>query len=151
MKVILEGEERIVDTIIRENRVRVSRGKVSFAPADSIPTPEGVTEEDVKNMVEAIEQKDALIAELMNENEILKVTLAEKDGDKNDAPETSGTDGGGESEETGGEGDNTDTKEGGETDTTEAPEECDKKDAPEGDSKGVEETPDTKGKKTSKK
>lgn len=151
MKVILEGEERIVKNICRENRVRVSRGQVSFSPADSIQTPEGVTEEDVKNMVEAIEQRDARIAELMNENEILKATLAEKEGDKKDAPETPGTDGGGESEETGGEGDNTDTKEGGETDTTEAPEEGDKKDAPEGDSKGVEEAPDTKGKKSSKK
>ena len=150
MKVILEGEERIVDTIIRENRVRVSRGKVSFAPADSIPTPEGVTEEDVKNMAEAIEHKDARIAELMTENETLKAALAEKQGDKKDAPETSGTDGGVESEETGGEGDNTDTKEGEETDTTQAPQE-DSKDAPQEDSKEAEETPDNKGKKTSKK
>lgn len=90
MKVILEGEERIVDTIIRENRVRVSRGKVSFAPADSIPTPEGVTEEDVKNMVEAIEQRDARIAELMDENETLKAALEEK-VDTTDAPEGSDT------------------------------------------------------------
>ena len=130
MKVILEGEERIVDTIIRENRVRVSRGKVSFAPADSIPTPEGVTEEDVKNMAEAIEHKDARIAELMEENETLKAALAAKENA--DAPETP------------------DTKEGEETDTTQAPQE-DSKDAPQEDSKEAEETPDNKGKKTSKK
>lgn len=150
MKVILEGDERIVKNICRENRVRVSRGQVSFSPADSIPTLESVIEEDVKNMAEAIEHKDARIAELMEENETLKATLAEKEGDKKDAPETPGTDGGGESEETGGEGDNTDTKEGEETDTTQAPE-GDTKDAPEGDSKDVEEAPDTKGKKSSKK
>ena len=150
LKVILEGDERIVKNICRENKVRVSRGQVSFSPADSIPTPEGVTEEDVKNMVEAIEQRDARIDELMNENEILKATLAEKEGDKKDAPETPDTKGDGESEETGGEGDNTDTKEGEETDTTQAPE-GDTKDAPEGDTKDVEEAPDTKGKKSSKK
>ena len=149
MKVILEGEERIVKTICRENRVRVSRGQVSFSPADSIPTPEGVTEDDVKNMVEAIEHRDARIAELMEENETLKTALAEKEG-TNDAPETPDTKGDGESEETGGEGDNTDTKEGEETDTTQAPE-GDTKDAPEGDTKDVEEAPDTKGKKSSKK
>lgn len=149
MKVILEGEERIVKTICRENRVRVSRGQVSFSPADSIPTPEGVTEEDVKNMVEAIESRDARIAELVDENEFLKATLAEK-VETTDAPETPDTKGDGESEETGGEGDDTDTKEGEETDTTQAPE-GDTKDAPEGDTKDVEEAPDTKGKKSSKK
>ena len=149
MKVILEGDERIVKNICRENRVRVSRGQVSFSPADSIPTPEGVTEEDVKNMAEAIEHKDARIAELMEENETLKAALAEKE-DTKDAPETPDTKGDGESEETGGEGDNTDTKEGEETDTTQAPE-GDTKDAPEGDTKDVEEAPDTKGKKPSKK
>ena len=149
MKVILEGDERIVKNICRENRVRVSRGQVSFSPADSIPTPEGVTEEDVKNMAEAIEHKDARIAELMEENETLKAALAEKE-DTKDAPETPDTKGDGESEETGSEGDNTDTKEGEETDTTQAPE-GDTKDAPEGDTKDVEEAPDTKGKKSSKK
>lgn len=149
MKVILEGDERIVKNICRENRVRVSRGQVSFSPADSIPTPEGVTEEDVKNMAEAIEHKDARIAELMEENETLKAALAEMEDTKN-APKTPDTNGDGESEETGGEGDNTDTKEGEETDTTQAPE-GDTKDAPEGDTKDVEEAPDTKGKKSSKK
>lgn len=149
MKVILEGDDRIVKNICRENRVRVSRGQVSFSPADSIPTPEGVTEEDVKNMAEAIEHKDARIAELMEENETLKAALAGKE-DTKDAPETPDIKGDGESEETGCEGDNTDTKEGEETDTTQAPE-GDTKDAPEGDTKDVEEAPDTKGKKSSKK
>lgn len=148
MKVILEGEERLVKTIIKENRVRVSRGQVSFSPADSISTPEGVTEEDVKNMVEAIGQRDARIEELMQENETLKATLEEKANE--DAPEAPDTQGDGE--ENDGEGDDTDTKEGEETDTTEAPEEGDKKDAPEApDTKEVEEVPDTKGKKSSKK
>ena len=148
MKVILEGEERIVKTIIRENRVRVSRGQVSFSPADSIPTPEGVTEEDVKNMVEAIGQRDARIEELMQENETLKAALEEKANA--DAPEDSDTKGEGESSD--GEGGDTDTKEGEETDTTQAPEEGDKKDAPDApDTKEVEEVPDTKGKKSSKK
>lgn len=148
MKVILEGEERLVKTIIKENRVRVSRGQVSFSPADSISTPEGVTEEDVKNMVEAIGQKDARIEELMQENETLKATLEEKANE--DAPKAPDTQGDGE--ENDGEGDNTDTKEGEETDTTEAPEEGDKKDAPKApDTKEVEEVPDTKGKKSSKK
>ena len=157
MKVILEGEERIVNIIIRENRVRVSRGHVKFSPADSIPTPEGVTEEDVKNMAEAIKSRDASIAELVEENETLKAALAEK-ADGNDAPEAPDTKGDGESEETDGEGGNTDTKEGEETDTTDAPKEDtkeapegDSKDAPEEDTKDVEAAPDTKGKKSSKK
>ena len=148
MKVILEGEERVVNTVVRENRVRVSRGLVSFSPADSISTPEGVTEEDVKNMVEAIGQRDARIEELMQENETLKATLEEKANE--DAPKAPDTQGDGE--ENDGEGDDTDTKEGEETDTTEAPEEGDKKDAPKApDTKEVEEVPDTKGKKSSKK
>ena len=92
MKVILEGEERTVNTIIRENRIRVSRGLIEFSPADSIPTPEGVTEEDVKNMVEAIESRDARIAELIDENDTLKAALAEK-ADGNDAPEAPDTKG----------------------------------------------------------
>jgi len=93
MKVILEGEERVVNAIIRENRVRVSRGQVSFSPADSIPTPEGVTEEDVKKMADAIEdmmddieRKDARISELMEENVTLKAALEEK-AESKDAPE----------------------------------------------------------------
>ena len=156
MKVILEGEERVVNAIIRENRVRVSRGQVSFSPADSTPTPEGVTEEDVKKMADAIEdmmddieRKDARISELREENVTLKAALEEK-AESKDAPEAPDTNGGGESEETGGEGGNTDTKEGGEADTTQAPEE-DTKDAPEEDTKDAEEAPDTKGKKSSKK
>ena len=132
MKVILEGEERVVNTIIRENRVRVSRGLVTFSPADSIPTPEGVTEEDVKSMVEAIERRDARIDELMNENDTLKAALEDKVRNA-DVPETPDTTGDGDMTDTG-EGDNTDTK-----------------DAPEGDSKDVVETPDNKGRKTSKK
>ena len=131
MTVIIEGEERIVNTIVRENRVRVSRGLVKFSPADSISTPEGVTEEDVKNMVEAIGQRDARIAELMDENETLKAALAEKE-DTKDAPEIP------------------DTKAGGESDTTDAPQ-GDSKDAPLEDSKETVEASDTKGKEISKK
>ena len=148
MKVIIEGEERIVKNICRENKVRVSRGQVSFSPADSIPTPEGVTEEDVKNMVEAIGQRDARIAELMEENETLKATLEEK-VDTTDAPE--GSDTKGEGEACDGEGGETDTKEGGETDTTDAPEGSDTKETTEEDTKEVASVSDTKGKKSSKK
>ena len=146
MKVILEGEERIVNIIIRENRVRVSRGHVKFSPADSIPTPEGVTEEDVKNMAEAIKSRDASIAELVEENETLKAALAEKENaDAPENPDTKEGEGEGDSDP-----DKEDNKEGGESDTTEAPQE-DSKDAPQEDSKETEEAPDTEGKKTSKK
>lgn len=153
-KVILEGDERIVDTIIRENRVRVSRGNVKFTPADSTPTPEGVTEEDVRKMadaiesqMDAIEQKDARIAELLEENDALKAALKDKAaGD--DAPENPDTKGAGDDEETGGEGG--DTKESGETDTKEAPE-GDTKDAPENPDTKEGGPTDTKGKKSSKK
>ena len=133
MKVILEGEERVVNTVIRENRVRVSRGLVSFSPADSPKTPKGVSDEDVEKMGDAIEsmmdslaEKDAQIAKLQEENAALKAALEEKA--PADAPE------------------DTDTK--GEGDK-EVPEE-DAKDAPEGDSKEVPEE-DAKGKKRSKK
>lgn len=146
MKVILEGEERVVNTIIRENRVRVSRGQVSFSPADSTPTPEGVTEEDLVNMKEAFERQDAKIAKLEEENETLKAALAEKENaDAPEKPDTKEGEGEGDSDP-----DKEDNKEGGESDTTDAPQE-DSKDAPQEDSKEAEETPDTKGKKTSKK
>ena len=137
MKVILEGEERVVNTVIRENRVRVSRGLVSFSPADSPKTPKGVSDEDVEKMGDAIEsmmdslaEKDAQIAKLQEENAALKAALEEKA--PTDAPEDT---------DTKGEGDNGDSKE--------VPEE-DAKDAPEGDSKEVPEE-DAKGKKRSKK
>ena len=126
--VILKGDERHVEALMRENKVRVSRGHIEFAPADSIPTPEGVSEEDVKDMVKAIESRDARIAELMTENETLKAALAEKQGD--DTP------------------DPPDTKEVEETDNKEA-EETDTKDAPSEDTKEVEET--AAKKRTSKK
>ena len=148
MEVILKGEERIVSTIIRENRVRVSRGQVSFSPAGSTSAPEGVTGEDVKSMAETIEHKDARIEELMQEVDALKVALEEKAcTNAPDVPDAKD-----DVEENDGEGDETDAKEVEEADTTEAPEDGDKKDAPEApDAKEVEEVKDTKGKKSSKK
>lgn len=136
MKLILEGDERIVNAIVRENRVRVGRGLVKFSPADSIQTPEGVTEEDVKNMGEAITVRDARIAELEQENDTLKAALEEK-SDANGAPKVPDTIGEG------------DIKSGEDSDTTQAPED-DSKDVTEEDTKKVEEVPDTKGKKNSK-
>ena len=40
MKVILEGDERTVRSIMTENKVRVGRGQVTFTPADSDPVAE---------------------------------------------------------------------------------------------------------------
>ena len=148
MKVILEGEERLVKTIIKENRVRVSRGQVSFSPADSISTPEGVTEEDVKNMVEAIGQKDARIEELMQENETLKATLEEKANE--DAPKAPDTQGDGE--ENDGEVTIPTPRKVKKPTLPRLQKRVTRKDAPEApDTKEVEEVPDTKGKKSSKK
>ena len=44
-KVILEGNERTVDQIIRENRIRVGRGLVKFSPAEDA-APERQTSEE---------------------------------------------------------------------------------------------------------
>ena len=43
-KVILEGDERTVERIINENRVRVGRGLVKFSPAEDAATDEKAEE-----------------------------------------------------------------------------------------------------------
>lgn len=56
-KVILEGNERTVDQIIRENRIRVGRGLVKFSPAEDAAPERQTSEEaacdtDSKDIVE---------------------------------------------------------------------------------------------------
>ena len=46
-KVILEGNERTVNQIIRENRIRVGRGLVKFSPAEDA-APERQTSEEAE-------------------------------------------------------------------------------------------------------
>lgn len=43
-KVILEGDERTVERIINENRVRVGRGLVKFSPAEDAASDEKAEE-----------------------------------------------------------------------------------------------------------
>ena len=47
-KVILEGDERTVERIINENRVRVGRGLVKFSPAEDAATDEKADEPDAQ-------------------------------------------------------------------------------------------------------
>lgn len=44
-KVILEGDERTVERIINENRVRVGRGLVKFSPAEDAATDDKEADE----------------------------------------------------------------------------------------------------------
>lgn len=55
-KVILEGDGRTVERIIKENRVRVGRGLVKFSPAE-----DAAIVEDTKDI--AVEDKKELSAE----------------------------------------------------------------------------------------
>lgn len=149
MKVILEGEERVVTTIIRENRVRVSRGNIKFSPADSPKTPRGVSDEDVEKMGDAIESmmdtietKDAQIEKLQAENDALKAALEEKVGDSDTQAHVATGDG---------EGENADSKDAPAEDSKEAPAEDAKEVLAEDAKDAPAEDTDAKGKKRSKK
>lgn len=47
-KVILEGDERTVERIINENRIRVGRGLVKFSPAEDAASDEPAEEPEVE-------------------------------------------------------------------------------------------------------
>ena len=63
-KVILEGDERTVERIIKENRIRVGRGLVKFSPAEDTATdekaeePEGDSKEVLVDDTKKVEEKD---------------------------------------------------------------------------------------------
>lgn len=63
-KVILEGDERTVERIINENRVRVGRGLVKFSPAEDTATdekaeePEGDSKEVSVDDTKKVEEED---------------------------------------------------------------------------------------------
>ena len=65
-KILVKGDDRTVNNITQENRVRVRKGKVTITPADEIP--EGVTQqqfETLQGQVEALAaQVEALTAQL---------------------------------------------------------------------------------------
>ena len=63
-KVILEGDERTVERIIKENRIRVGRGLVKFSPAEDTATdekaeePEDDSKEVLVDDTKKVEEKD---------------------------------------------------------------------------------------------
>lgn len=81
MKYILEGNEKELERVLREQRIRVSRGLVKITPISGILVPE----EDVLKSIEArteelndlLAGKDELIASLTGECDTLKVRVAE--------------------------------------------------------------------------
>lgn len=55
-KVILEGDERTVENIIKENRIRVGRGLVKFSPAEDAESEVEQSGDD--KVVEDVDSKE---------------------------------------------------------------------------------------------
>lgn len=81
MKYILEGNEKELERVLREQRIRVGRGMIKITPIsgalvseeDALKTIEARTDELNASLVE----KDGLIASLTGECDSLKVRVAE--------------------------------------------------------------------------
>lgn len=65
-KILVKGDDKVVNSIKQENRVRVRKGQVEIAPADEMP--EGVTQqqfETLQGQVETLQaQVEALAAQI---------------------------------------------------------------------------------------
>lgn len=82
MKYILDGNEKDVANVIREQRIRVGRGLISFSPISECGL---ITEDDARKAMDekfaelttSVEEKDELIASLTTERDSLAARVAE--------------------------------------------------------------------------
>lgn len=82
MKYIIEGNEKELERVLREQRIRVGRGLIVITPVTGCGL---VTEEDALKLVEAkteelnalLEEKDGLIVSLTGERDSLNVRITE--------------------------------------------------------------------------
>ena len=78
-KYIITGQDKELTRVIREQRIRVSRGLITIAPISECGL---VTEEDARKtlecmLTESITEKDKAIVELTDERDTMKAHIAE--------------------------------------------------------------------------
>lgn len=96
-KILVKGDDKTVDHIKQENRVRVRKGKVTITPADD--DVEGVTSQQYENLQTQVSTLQGQVEALAQQVEALTSQLS-----------TQGNGGeGGDNSETPGEGGNTET------------------------------------------
>lgn len=71
MKYILDGNEKDVTNVIKEQRIRIGRGLISFTPISECGL---ITEEDARK---AMDEKLAELAASVEENQSLKLQIAD--------------------------------------------------------------------------
>ena len=71
MKYILDGNEKDVTNVIKEQRIRIGRGLISFTPISECGL---ITEEDARK---AMDEKLAELAASVEENQSLKLPIAD--------------------------------------------------------------------------
>ena len=76
MDYILRGNDKDVTNVLKEQRIRISRGVIKLIPISECGL---VTEEDAKigEFTESITEKDKIITELTTERDSMKARIAE--------------------------------------------------------------------------
>lgn len=81
MRYILEGNEKELGRVLREQRVRVGRGLIKITPISGVlVSPEDApktVDAKMEELVASLAEKDELIASLTGECDTLKVRVAE--------------------------------------------------------------------------
>lgn len=93
MKYILEGDEKELGHVLREQRIRIGRGLIRITPISGTLVHEDyalkVIEAQTKELTEALAQKDGQIELLMSERDSLKARVTEMEA-SGSMPETDG-------------------------------------------------------------
>lgn len=76
MKYILEGNDKELERVIKENRVRVNRGLISIIPISECGEI-GDHNTKMQELVSSVEEKDALISTLKGQCDGLKARIIE--------------------------------------------------------------------------
>lgn len=76
MKYILEGNDKELERVIKESRVRVNRGLISITPISECGEI-GYHNAKMQELVSSLEEKDALISTLKEQGDGFKARIAE--------------------------------------------------------------------------
>lgn len=90
---LLKGDKKVLESVIKEQRIRIGRGLISFTPVSEAGL---MPEEDVKKTFESqqkvIDELSAQNESLQKENEELKAKLAELDSHVDDSKDVEDAD-----------------------------------------------------------
>ena len=73
-KILVKGDDKVVNSIKQENRVRVRKGQVEIAPADEMP--EGVTQQQFETLQGQVETLQGQVETLQAQVEALAAQIA---------------------------------------------------------------------------